>query len=78
VDQLKVPPARPSDEATREQLQLAKAQGDTLAKALEHMTQQETDAGTEKQAGDYLVGYAVEKRVHIDPPRWVLPVTHSS
>lgn len=55
------PPMRASDEATAEQLKLAKAQGEALQQALRHMTQKEADDGSEKPAGDYLVGYAVEK-----------------
>jgi uncharacterized protein involved in high-affinity Fe2+ transport len=50
-----------SDEATKEQLQLAKNQGEALQKALDHMTKEEADDGAEKRAGDYLVGYAVEQ-----------------
>jgi hypothetical protein len=52
---------RASDEATKEQLQMAKEQGDALGKALHHMVSQEADDGAEKAAGDYVVGYAVEK-----------------
>lgn len=53
------PPMKVSDEATAEQLKLAKAQGEAFAKALRHMTQQEAH-GAEVAAGDYFVGYAVE------------------
>lgn len=38
---------------------MAKEQGDTLGKALRHMTQEEAD-GEERRVGDYLIGYAVE------------------
>ena len=55
------PPMRSSDEATDEQLRLARAQGDALANALRHMTEKEADDGGEQPAGDYLVGYAVEE-----------------
>ncbi|MBX6762242.1 MAG: iron transporter [Rubrobacteraceae bacterium] len=55
------PPMRPSDEATEEQLDLAREQGKALQKALEHMTREVADDGGEKRAGDYLVGYAVER-----------------
>ncbi|MBZ0292897.1 MAG: iron transporter [Anaerolineae bacterium] len=54
------PPMTPSDEATQEQLQMARDQGEVLGKALHHMTQKEAH-GEERQAGDYLVGYAVEQ-----------------
>jgi len=49
----------PSDEATAEQLQLARKQGEAFQAALQEMTQNEAH-GAEKQVGDYLVGYAVE------------------
>ena len=55
------PPMRPSDEANKEQLQLARAQGEALTRALEHMTGNEAHDGGEQAAGDYLVGYAVEE-----------------
>lgn len=51
---------RPSNEASEEQLQLARAQGEALERALKEMTQHEAH-GAEKRAGEYLVGYAVEK-----------------
>ena len=53
------PPMVPSDEATEEQLKLARQQGEAFARAVEHMTQQEAH-GAEIRAGDYLIGYAVE------------------
>jgi hypothetical protein len=49
----------PSDEATKDQLQLARQQGDVFANALNEMINNEAHGG-EKQIGDYLVGYAVE------------------
>lgn len=61
MNQSQKPPMRSSDEATQEQLELAKGQGQALQKALEHMTQKEADDGGEKRAGDFLIGYAVEK-----------------
>lgn len=51
---------QPSDEATREQLELAKKQGDAYGEALKVMTQ-EVARGSERPAGDYIVGYAVER-----------------
>jgi hypothetical protein len=53
------PPMKSSDEATQEQLRMAKAQGKAYEEALVHMTQKEAE-GEEKAAGDYLVAYAVE------------------
>ena len=55
------PPLVPSDEATGEELALAHEQGQTMRKALKHMLENIADDGREKQAGDYLVAYAVEK-----------------
>lgn len=56
------PPRDPgSSEATERQLQLAAAQGAAYRKALDHMAQDVADAGGTQQAGDYLVGYAIEK-----------------
>ena len=55
----KLPPMRPSDAATAEQLCLAKAQRDAFGQAVEHMTKQEAHAA-EQPAGDYRVGSAVE------------------
>ena len=52
---------RPSEEASGEQLRLAKEQGDALQKAIENMTREEAHDGGERQAGDYLIGYAVEE-----------------
>lgn len=60
-EQHREPPMRPSDEASEEQLRLARAQGDALARTLRHMTENEADDGGEQAAGDYLVGYAVEE-----------------
>jgi hypothetical protein len=55
----RAPTARLSDEANEEQLRLAREQGETFGRAVRHMTQEEAH-GAEQQAGDYLVGYAVE------------------
>lgn len=49
----------PSNEATKEQLQMASEQGKTFTKALNHMINQEAH-GEEKQVDDYIIGYAVE------------------
>ncbi len=50
----------PSDESTRKQLALARAQGDAFGKAVEMMTQEEAH-GEQVETDDYLVGYAVEE-----------------
>lgn len=56
------PPMDPSSsEASERQLELARAQGATYVRALEHMAQEVADAGGTKSVGDYLVGYAVEE-----------------
>lgn len=58
----KRPPMDPStSEATKHQLDLARAQGDAYGAALTHMTGEVAHDGGEKRAGDYLVGYAVEE-----------------
>lgn len=54
------PPMQESDEANRNQLDMAKAQGDVFAKALDEMIKREAH-GAEKRVGHYSVGYAVEK-----------------
>ncbi len=48
-----------SDEANKQQIVLAKAQGEAFQRALDNMTQK-TAHGTERRVGDYLIGYAVE------------------
>ena len=55
------PPQIPSDEATKEELEMARRQGQTLGQALNHMISEVADDGQEVKAADYLVGYAVEK-----------------
>ena len=54
------PPMQPSDEASKEELRLAREQGEAYRKALVYMVQEEAGDGAEQPAGDYLVGYAVE------------------
>ena len=57
-----LPPMSPrSDEASVEQLQLARAQGDAYGQALELMIGEVAHDGGQQRAGDYLVGYAVEQ-----------------
>lgn len=56
------PPMDPNtSEATAKQLDLARAQGEAYGNALTYMTGTVADDGGEQRAGDYLVGYAVEK-----------------
>jgi hypothetical protein len=54
-----MPPMGSSDEANEHELNLARAQGDSFGRALDHMTQ-DVAHGKVQRAGDYLVGYAVE------------------
>ncbi|HPE11639.1 MAG: iron transporter [Actinobacteria bacterium] len=56
------PPMDPdTDEATQRQLDLARAQGDAYAEAVQYMATEVADDGGQKPAGDYIVAYAVEK-----------------
>jgi hypothetical protein len=50
-----------TDEASAEQLDAARAQGDAYGRALALMAHKIADDGGEQRAGDYLVGFAVEK-----------------
>lgn len=55
------PPMTPSDEATDDELDLAREQGGVYVSALEHMVDEVADGGGEKQAGEYVVAYAHEE-----------------
>ena len=55
------PPMKTSDEANTKQLDMARKQGETYVKALEHMAQTVANDGGEQRAGDYLVAYAIEE-----------------
>lgn len=57
----KVPSMKASDEATQEELEMAKKQGRVLGEALDHMVGEVATDGQEKQVGPYLVAYAVEE-----------------
>ena len=59
--QTKIPPTIPSDEATAEELDMARQQGDVIGEALKHMITDVADDGQEKQVGPYLIGYAIEE-----------------
>lgn len=52
---------KPSDEATTEQLELGRAQGEAAVKALKTMMEKVATSGGEKRAGDYIVSYAIEE-----------------
>jgi len=55
------PPMDPdTSEATKTQLDLAKAQGEAFGKALEYMVEEVAHTGGKQQAGEYMVGYAIE------------------
>jgi Fe2+ transport protein len=56
------PPMDPhTSEADARQLQFAREQGEAYGRALRHMTDEVAHDGGQEQAGDYLVGYAVEE-----------------
>lgn len=56
------PPMNPvTDEATSRQLELARRQGDAYGAALDHMVGSVAQGGGIREAGDYLVGYAIEE-----------------
>ena len=55
------PPMDPNtSEATKRQLELAVEQGNAYRKAVDYMVGEVAKGGGMQQAGDYLVGYAVE------------------
>lgn len=56
------PPMDPNtSEATAEQLDFARAQGNAYGRTLAYMTGTVAHDGGEQRAGDYLIGYAVEE-----------------
>lgn len=58
----RTPPMDPdTDEADATQLRLAVEQGDAYGRALDHMVGEVAHAGGTREAGDYVVGYAVEE-----------------
>ena len=57
-----IPPMNPdTDEATARQLELARRQGDAYGAAIDHMVGDVAQGGGQQQAGDYLIGYAIEE-----------------
>ncbi len=74
---------RPSAEATREQLELGRQQGESLENAISEMTKHEAHAGGQQTVGDYIVGYAVESAEGLWHPRggkleWVEPTEENA
>jgi Fe2+ transport protein len=58
----KPPPMDPdTDEADAKQLELAREQGAAYRRALEHMAKEVANDGGLQEAGEYLIGYAVEE-----------------
>lgn len=55
------PPNRPSDEADKNQLELAKAEGEAYVTSLDYMVDEVADSGAKKRAGEYVVGFAQER-----------------
>lgn len=55
------PPMAPSDEANRDQLELARSQGSAAQAALREMIDRVADSGGETECGDYRIAYAVEQ-----------------
>lgn len=55
------PPTKPSDEATREQLDLARKEGAAYQEALRYMIEKVVEQGGMQEAGDYLIAFAQEK-----------------
>lgn len=56
------PPMDPNtSEATQKQLDLAKEQGEAYGRALKFMTGTVANDGGQQEAGEYLIGYAVEE-----------------
>ena len=57
----RIPPEKPSDEADRHQIAMAKKEGAAYHESLKYMAYEVADAGGEKHAGDYIVAYAQER-----------------
>lgn len=56
------PPMDPdTSEADSKQLDFAREQGDAYGRALQHMTEVVAHDGGAQEAGDYIIGYAVEE-----------------
>lgn len=61
AEQTNTPTMIPSEEATTEELDMARQQGDVMGEALAHMISDVADDGQEKVVGPYLIGYAIEE-----------------
>lgn len=57
----RTPPSRVSDEADKNQLEMAKAEGGAYQKSLAYMVEDVADTGGTTRAGDYIIGYAQER-----------------
>lgn len=57
----RIPPEKPSDEADRHQIAMAKREGAAYHASLKYMAYEVADTGGEKHAGDYIVAYAQER-----------------
>jgi uncharacterized protein involved in high-affinity Fe2+ transport len=55
------PPVKPSDEANRHQISMAKKEGAAYHASLKFMAEEVADSGGMKRAGDYIVAYAQER-----------------
>lgn len=60
---------QPSDEATEQELYLARVQGDAVDRALRHMMDDVAESSGEKVAGDYRIGFVVEPAEGMYVPR---------
>src|SRR3954451_4460753 len=56
-----IPPETPSDEADRQQLEMARQEGEAYQRALLYMVHQVAHSGDQQRAGDYIVAYAQEE-----------------
>ena len=58
---VKAPPEKTSDEAKPQGLRYAREQGDAFDRTISYMTDQVAQRGEKRRAGEYIVGYAIEK-----------------
>jgi Fe2+ transport protein len=58
---MRKPPEKPSDEADRHQIAMAKREGAAYHASLKYMAYEVADNGGQKQAGDYIVAFAQER-----------------
>ncbi|MBP1849668.1 iron transporter [Rhizobium halophytocola] len=58
---MRKPPEKPSDEADRHQIAMAKKEGAAYHASLKYMAEEVADSGGMKRAGDYIVAYAQER-----------------